>query len=132
MAAESAANASESRSTRNSIAMPPSCDVDQAPYDRSWVPLPVVPCTTNATNKAANDIVIDAAGERAVHRSGRGRLMSDAPPSSASRTAGDPTPTSTSQASGTLGIMRRVSPVIRASRRTLATMATGGRNPRLP
>ena len=39
MAAVSAANANESRSTRNSIAMPPSCDVDQAPYDSSWVPV---------------------------------------------------------------------------------------------
>ena len=45
--------------------MPPSWDVDQAPYDRSCVPVPVVPYTTSATDKAAHDDHHRAAGERA-------------------------------------------------------------------
>src|SRR5438093_12320045 len=95
MAAERAANASDIRSTRNSIAMPPSWEDDHAPYDSSRVPTPVAASTTNAAASAAHATSIELAASVLVQRSGSDRLMIAAPPSSANRSAGDPTPTST-------------------------------------
>jgi hypothetical protein len=43
MAVESVANASESRSTRNSIAITPSWEADRAPYERRCVEVPDMP-----------------------------------------------------------------------------------------
>src|SRR5262245_44687350 len=100
MAAESAANASDIRSTRKSIAMPLSCEDDHAPYDSSRVPTPVAASTTNAADSAAHATSIELAASLLVHRSGSGRLTIAAPPSNANRSAGDPTPTSTIAASG--------------------------------
>src|SRR5262249_49410405 len=104
MAAESAAKPSETRSTRNSIAMPPSWKVDQAPYESSRAPVPVALYTMRATDKVVHAIIIEPAAREPVHRSGNGLLRSDPQPSSANRTAGDPTPTSTSHPRETLGI----------------------------
>src|ERR1700687_955882 len=59
----------------------------------------------SATDRAAHAIVIDAAASQPVQRSESGRLMIEAPPSSANRTAGDPTPAITSDARGTVGIL---------------------------
>jgi hypothetical protein len=58
--------------------------------------------------KAANAIIIEPAASEAVHRSGSGRFTSDAPPNSANRTAGDPTPRSTRYAIGRFDIMLRI------------------------
>src|SRR5262245_25656307 len=102
MAAESAANPSDMRSTRNSIAMALSLEDDHAPYDRSLVPVAVF--TTNAADSAALATSIEAAASALVHRSGSGRLTIAAPPSTANSSAGDPTPASTIPASGTLDI----------------------------
>src|SRR5262249_31488138 len=117
IAAERAANPSDNRSTRNSIAMPPSCDVDQSPYDTSRVPVPAPPCTMSASSSAALAVVIAAAAIAPVQRSGSGRSSSNAVPSSASRSAGAPTPAITSTASGTVGVTPRAHSAARADRR---------------
>src|ERR1700730_16789971 len=66
----------------------------------------------SATDRAAHAIVIDAAASQPVQRSDSGRLMIEAPPSSANSTAGDPTPAITSDARVTLGIMPMMPPAL--------------------
>src|SRR5689334_4346104 len=106
MAVMSAAKPSDSVSARNSMAIPPSREEDQA-YDSRMEPVRVAPYTTSTTQNAMKDVSIEAAARRPVHRSGKGRLKRDAAPSSVRRAAGDPTPTSSAQAKGTADIMRR-------------------------
>ena len=74
---------------------------------------------------AAHAIVIELPASEPVHRSGSGRLTSDAPPSSASRTAGDPTPTSTSHVRGTLAVM----PMARLRRASVRRRGGPARSP---
>ena len=59
------------------------------------MPVPVAAYTISAMESAAQAMTIDPPASGAVHRSGSGRLRIDAAPSSASRMAGAPTPTST-------------------------------------
>src|SRR5438552_2253386 len=102
--------------------MPPARDADQAPYDNNRVPLAVTPYTTNAIRNAAHAIIIELPASRPVQRSGRGRLSSDANPSRASRSAGDPTPTSTNTVRGMLAMSNVISELPFA-RPTMAALA---------